>query len=142
MSEVTPLPTLTTSVERNYPTVKPETLLERGEFLSAILGSAWESWDWWKAVDYTAPFDWDNHPKTNDRPFLTILADDPDGDEGETVKVSLTVADLYEAYISVCSANSEDLGYYENYGIHDLDLDAIEGDHIIQFAVFGTLIYG
>ena len=93
-------------------------------------------------MDYTAPFDWDNHPKTNDRPFLTILADDPDGDEGETVKVSLTVADLYEAYISVCSANSEDLGYYENYGIHDLDLDAIEGDHIIQFAVFGTLIYG
>ena len=137
MSELTSLDS-TTLVERNYPTVKPETLIERTEFISAIIDSAWESYDWWVGVDYN------NIPDSDDQPFLKVAGVDPDGDDdSDIVHVTLTVKDIYNAYISACSAQKQDIGF-EDYGDgdYDLDIDADAGDVIIQFAVFGTHIYG
>jgi hypothetical protein len=137
MSELTSLDS-TTLVERNYPTVKPETLIERTEFISAIIDSAWESCDWWVGVDYN------NIPDSDDQPFLKVAGVDPDGDDdSDIVHVTLTVKDIYNGYISACSAQKQDIGF-EDYGDgeYDLDIDADAGDVIIQFAVFGTHIYG
>lgn len=137
MSELTPLDS-TTLVERTYSTVKPETLIERTEFISAILDSAWESYDWWVGVDYN------NIPDSDDQPFVRVAVIDPDGDDdSDLVHRVLTVQDIYNGYISACSAQKQDIGFdYYSDGDYDLDIDADAGDVIIQFAVFGTHIYG
>jgi hypothetical protein len=127
-----------TWVIRDYSTVKPETIIERTEFISAIIDSVWESYDWWVGVDYN------NIPDSDDQPFLKVAVIDPDGDDdSDLVHRVLTVQDIYNGYISACSAQKQDIGF-EDYGDgdYDLDIDADAGDVIIQFAVFGAHIYG
>ncbi len=137
MSELTQTNS-STWIERNYATAKPETLIERTEFISAIIDSVWESYDWWVGVDYN------NIPDSDDQPFLKVAVIDPDGDDdSDLVHRVLTVQDIYNGYILACSAQKQDIGFdYYSDGDCDLDIDAEAGDVIIQFAVFGTLIYG
>jgi hypothetical protein len=136
MSELTQTNS-STWIERNYATAKPETIIERTEFISAIIDSVWESYDWWVGVDYN------NIPDSDDQPFLKVAGIDPDGDDdSDLVHVTLTVKDIYNAYIKASSALNEDIGFSTYDGCPDLDIDAEAGDVIIQFAVFGTLIYG
>ena len=146
MSEVTQTDTYTWVV-RQHDTVKPETLVERTEFISSILGSAWEGYEWWQSYEYAEGYEWDTIPTDDDTPFLTITAQNPDADEDEDedaeVTATLSVRDIIVAYIEASSALRQDIGY-ESYGDGDgyLDIDADAGDVIIQFAVYGTHIFG
>ncbi len=40
--------------------------------ISAVLGSAFESWEWYEEVTFAEGFDWDIHPSDKKTKFLTI----------------------------------------------------------------------
>lgn len=120
-------------VVRDYDTLQPETLFTRNEFISEIIDSAWESYDWWVGVDYN------NLPDKDTQPFLRVAVIDPDGDDGtDIIERLISVKDIYDAYISACSAFREDIGLVDE---ETLDFDAESGDIIMQFAVLGTHVY-
>lgn len=135
-----------TWVVRHHDTIQPETLIERTEFISSILGSAWEGYEWWHSYEYAEGYEWDTIPTDDDTPFLTITAENPDADEDEgddaEVTITLSVRDIIVAYIEASSALREDIGIEAEGYSHYLDIDAEQGDVIIQFAVYGCHIYG
>lgn len=97
------------------------------DFWSEIMGSAWETWDWWVRLDYSQGAAWDKVGE------ITITSWDGET-EGETlVTKTLTIQNLAEAY-GKCLA--------EGFRINIHDLDAGQGDVILQMAMFGEVVYG
>jgi hypothetical protein len=101
--------------------------IEAEDFWSHILGSAWETWDWWTGVDYLDGSDWDKVGEVKITGW--------DGEtEGETlITKTLNIGDLAEAY-GKCLA--------EGYRFNLDDFDACDGDAVIQMAMFGEVVYG
>lgn len=99
------------------------------DFWSEIMGSAWESWDWWVTLDYSEGADWDKVGE------ITVTSWDGEGEceEDGTLTKTLTIQDLAEAY-GKCLA--------EGCRINIHDLDACQGDQILQMAMFGEIVYG
>lgn len=97
------------------------------EFWSNVLGSAWEAWDWWVAVDYSEGSDWDKAGE------VTITAWDGKTEGEARITKTLTLQDLVEGYTK-CLANGSRMNLD--------DLDACDGDAIIQTAMFGEVVYG
>lgn len=97
------------------------------EFWSAALGSGWETWSWWYVVDYQGG-DWDKPCLVN------VMVSDPEGDdESETVCKSFTLDDLVKAYGVLVG---------KGHRLNPEDMDACDGDALIQQAIFGEVVYG
>lgn len=101
--------------------------VEAEEFWSCVLGSAWETWDWWQSIKYSEGADWDKVGE------ITVSIDDPE-DEDKAVSKTLTVQDLATAYATLLA----EVGELVNWQ----DLDAVSGDNILQIAVLGEVVYG
>jgi hypothetical protein len=97
------------------------------EFWSNVLGSAWETWDWWRSYDYSSGADWDK-PGT-----ITVAIDNPEDEAGDPIVKTLNVHDLAKAYGEL-SAGMPHLDWQ--------DLDACYGDAVMQQAVFSEVVYG
>jgi len=104
--------------------------VERDEFLSEILGSAFETWDWWRGWEYDDGYEWDIHPTDNDLPFLTLMVEDDENEE-LTITKKLSVNDIVKGYVK---SGAKD---WQN-------LDAGSSDWIMQCAFFDSTepIYG
>ncbi len=100
--------------------------VEAEEFWSCVLGSAWETWDWWQSIKYSEGSDWDKVGE------ITVSIDDPEN-EDEVITKTLGVQNLANAYATLLSEVSD---------INWQDLDAVSGDNILQIAVLGEVIYG
>lgn len=97
------------------------------DFWSEIMGSAWECYDWWVTLDYSEGASWDKVGE------ITVTAWDGET-EGETlITKTLTIKDLAESY-GKCLA--------EGFRINIHDMDANQGDVILQMAMFGEVVYG
>jgi hypothetical protein len=105
--------------------VKITSWVDETEFWSAIMGSGWESWEWWKDISYRGSADWDKPG------VVTLTAYDPDTGEDEYT-ADLTIAELVKAYEEVNTTTR----------IHWEDLDSVSGDAILQVAVLGDIVYG
>jgi hypothetical protein len=98
------------------------------DFWSNILGSSWESMEWWTSVEYGSDSDWDKVGS------LTITGIDGFETEEEVlITKTLDLDSLVEAY-----ANCVAQGFKFNVE----DFDAYQGDAVIQMAVFGEVVYG
>lgn len=119
-------------------TINPKlTRAEKHELVSAILGSAFESYPWWTAVIFTADHEWDTLPADDDEKFLTIHGDDPEGTEGNGNFVAdLSVNDIVKAYFASNLPYPDECSH-----CGDFDIDADEGDLVIQYAVYGTAVF-
>jgi len=91
-----------------------------------VLGSCWDTWDWWTSVRYVSG-DWDKIGE------LTIGYDDPDNDN-TTIVDTLNLEKLQKGYAIVVEKYPH-LADLENQ-------DASSGDAIIQCALMGDIIYG
>ena len=107
---------------------------DKHEFLSSILGSAYETWYWWKEDTFDEGYSWNKYPDDNNKPFLTVGILDPNGDDEEKVITKrLCVNDITKGY-----ATAHAKGYKTRLD----DLDAVYGDAIMQFVVLGECVYG
>lgn len=97
-------------------------------FWSNVLGSGWETWDWWVSVDYAEGSDWDKVGE------VIITAWDGETEGEATITKTLTLNDLVDAYKKCVEENG--------YSLNPDDLDAEQGDAIIQTAIYGETIYG
>lgn len=114
----------------NSDTITISKQVQADEFFWNLLGSAWESWDWWHVVEYDNGYDWDTYPGDWDKPFLTVGICDPDeDDETATVTKKLSLNDLLKAYRETPNLD------WENH-------EAWSGDCVLQTAVLGTVVYG
>lgn len=103
------------------------------EFWSAVFGSAWETWEWWVGLNYLEGSDWDKVGQ------VEITALDPDGNqETDTIKKVLGLDDIVNAFTKAVTDNKS----FGGFDPHELDLDACDGDVVIQYAMFGDVIYG
>jgi hypothetical protein len=106
-------------------TVIVPTRVDAAEFWSAIMGSAWESWSWWRKVQYLDGADWDKPGQ------VKITMENPSGDLPMTE--TLELQDLVAAYTKALKAG--DLR-------DDWDnLDAGSGDVVMQYALYGEIVY-
>lgn len=99
---------------------------------SAVLGSAFETWSWWRDVSYPTGSDWET-PGT-----VMLTLDDPEHGESDGVLLSrtLTIDDIVRGYQLLLQQFQFDVTPY------DLDFDAVSGDAVLQLAIFGELVYG
>jgi hypothetical protein len=97
------------------------------DFWSEIMGSAWETYDWWVTLDYSEGADWDKVGE------ITVKSWDGETEGEALISKTLTIKDLAEAY-GKCLA--------EGFRINIHDLDANQGDVILQMAMFGEVVYG
>lgn len=100
--------------------------VDTAEFWSSVCGSAWETWDWWQKYEYSPCSNWAVPGE------LTVWVDNPDEEGGKPIKKTLDVNDLAEAYSK----------YSAGCRVNWQDLDACDGDAIMQTAVFGEVVYG
>jgi hypothetical protein len=107
--------------------------IDADEFWSAVFGSAWESWDWWLDYEFLENTDWDKAGS------VRIVGLDPEGNQ-QTDKIEkvLTIEDLVKSYTHLVNTNPN----IPTLSFGELDLDASDGDVIIQHAIFGDVIYG
>jgi hypothetical protein len=107
--------------------------IEATEFWSAIFGSAWESWDWWLDYEFLEGSDWDTVG------LVRVVGLDPEGDQvSDKIEKILTIEDLVKSYTHLVNSNPN----IPTMSYGELDLDASDGDVIIQQAIFGDVIYG
>lgn len=104
--------------------------VDADEFFCSLLGSAWETWDWWHSAEFINGYEWDKYPTNWDEPFLTVgICDPDDDDEFATVTKTLCLNDLLNAY------RQNPVGRWDDH-------DACTGDAVFQTAVLGTVVYG
>lgn len=100
------------------------------EFAEAILGSGWETYDWW--------YDWETIPSERDYSYTTLVIKHEDKNEPDSLVVStFTMRDLLEAYNNTVKA-------YSANGIHLSleDMDCAESDCVLQRLVYGEVVFG
>ena len=114
--------------------------VDRDELLNNVMGSAWETWSWWKEYEYADGYDWDTYPDDPHAPYVTVTVDDPDHDwwsgEEETDSPSrtrtLSVDDLLTAVGTVLTKHPH---------VRWDDMDAISADIVLQYATIGAYTY-
>jgi hypothetical protein len=99
------------------------------EFWTAVFGSSWETWSWWKVENW-----WKGAWDTPGTVLLGI--DDPNSDSDLVYRV-IRPADLVAAYKQA----KADGFFPEGKDDSHFDFDAITGDVILQYAMFGTTVY-
>jgi hypothetical protein len=108
-------------------------VVDAEQFWSAVFGSAWETWDWWVSLNYLEGSDWDKVGQ------VEIAGLDPDGDqETDIIKKVLGLDDIVKAFSKAVTDNKS----FGGFDPHELDLDACDGDVVIQYAMFGDVVYG
>lgn len=100
--------------------------IEATELWSNIMGSAFETWDWWLAVVYAEDTDW-NIPGR-----VTLSIADPEQERGGLIK-TIDLQDMVDAIDKLAMDGTL---------VNVDDLDACEGDLILQVAVLGEVVYG
>ena len=103
------------------------------ELWSSVFGSAFETWDWWRAATFHGAADW------NKIGTVTLMIDDPNFDEdgGQVITKTLDLDDVVAAVNAVTK-----LGLLPYPSLEDLDWDACDADVILQYAVLGDVVYG
>ena len=122
--------------------------------VDSVLDSGWQDWSWWRGMD------WDECTDDLDAVVLTVAGDDPNLTEEDDddpnrayVEKALTGWDILRALAtwwrtreSVLDAGDVErfrrghlLGWSDGDG--DLDLDACDGDAIVQIALYGEIVY-
>ena len=94
--------------------------------ISAVLGSSFDTWEWYEEVTYAEGFDWDIHPSDKKTKFITIVIEDK--------TYELSASNIMTALVAECGK-----------GViwdEDLDLDADAGDRVIQRATLKELVFG
>ena len=105
------------------------------ELWSCVMGSGWETWDWWRVIRYADGTDW----KTPGKVLVAVA--DPD-DEDQRVAKTITVDDLARAVSVAIEKNyNGGLGHMINWLSFE-DYDACASDVIMQIAVLGDVVYG
>jgi hypothetical protein len=126
-----------------------------GALVDSVLDSGWQDWSWWLGVS-----GWDECTGDLDAVMLTVAGDDPEnGEEFDDdpnrshVEKTLTGWDILRALALWWRKREStmDAGDVERFrrghllgwsgGDFDLDLDASDGDAIIQTAVYGYPVY-
>jgi hypothetical protein len=114
--------------------------LDAEEFMSAVLGSGWLGWSWWKAFGYLNGYSDDNLPTDPSEKFILVGVENPDRYDRDTFptpasikSAKLSMNDIAMAYGALVS-----LGWDVNHE----DLDACGADNIMQYAVLGDIVYG
>lgn len=106
------------------------------ELWSEILGSGWETWDWWQGHEYAPGADWDQPGS------LTVTVVSPD-DDADTVTVTVSVEQVAAALDVAIRAGLVDACTGVPISRSDeFDWDACSGDTVMQMAVFGEVVYG
>lgn len=118
------------TTDKTYLPLLPS-LERREDIVTAVLGSAFERWGWWKDVQYANGYSWHQHPVSITQPFVTVTAEDPESD-GDIVR-DLTVEDIVRGFLYANIAVDKDAD--------DIDLDADTGDVVMQEAVYGDYIF-
>jgi hypothetical protein len=110
------------------------------ELMSSVLGSGWDEagYDWWRSAPmYASGCDWDITPYDPDAIYVKLAIADPNTyDTDEDAKVimkALTANDIIkgvEAILKQCPWVRWD------------DMDASDGDMVLQYAILGEVTYG
>lgn len=116
-------PTITVRVSRD---------MDRDDLWSNVFGTAGESWSWWRGVTFHNGASWFSPGEFDG--FATLRVEDPEN-EREVIEKRVTLDDVvYAAEWYVGKG-------YEKVAALD-DLDACASDLILQFMVFGEVVYG
>lgn len=110
--------------------------VDKDELLNNIMGSAWETWSWWRTATYADGYDWDTYPDDHDAHYITVGASDPDADEDDYTLVRLrnvTVNDILRATATILTDYPR---------VRWDDMDACDGDLVMQTVVLGEVVYG
>ena len=103
--------------------------------MSGVFANLWQSSSPWVGQ---IEWDWEAEPVQT---AVEVIYDDPEGEEGEmTGRTVVTVEDLAKAYSKMLSE-----GLYHCGELVSPDLgewDSCVSDYVLQFAIFGELIYG
>jgi hypothetical protein len=117
--------------DKNYGEIVLPITVGVEDFWSNVLGSGWEDSSWWQKWKYSAGADWQTPG------VITIWAEDPE-DEDKTIKAELNVQDLANGYALAVKNGFHHCGYSLDWE----NLDYCGSDGILQFAIYGKLIFG
>lgn len=98
------------------------------ELWSSVMGSAWETWEWWLWVDYVKG-SWQAPGE------CWVVVENP-WEDGE-LSAKVTLPDIERALGEL----TEHQGVMKCLGSGELDFDSVMGDVVIQQAVLGDEIY-
>ena len=115
----------------NRAKIKIVQYVDRNEFISALMGSSWEIWQWWHSIDYVKGSDWDRPTETDTEPYVRVEAEDLQNDM-LTIRRTLSVADLVTAFTTLQNSGDYHFTRWD-------DFDAAGGDAILQQAVYGEV---
>jgi hypothetical protein len=113
----------------------------RQDILEGILGSCFWTWSWWRETDYSEGFDWDTYPEDSTEKFLTLTIADPEADEWDddyeerSVTKSLSVDDILRAFFECAGSGPSGARLLAQE-------DAQSGDAVLQWVMFGEIVYG
>lgn len=108
---------------------------QTNDLWSAVMGSGWEMWSWWKSINYLEG-DWDEPG------VLRVEVEDPE-DEDKTISKDINAQKIIEAMSLVAGMPDRFCDACTGRPIDwdDLDFDACVGDLFMQYAVFGETVY-
>ena len=109
--------------------------VEDNRLMSGVFDNLWQSSSPWVGqIDW----DWQAVPAQT---AVEVIYDDPSGDEGEMGgRTFVTVEDLAKAYSQILSEGKYHCGQPVSSDVSDWD--ACVSDYVLQYALFGKLIYG
>ena len=100
--------------------------IDSTELWSNIMGSGFETWDWWLAVSYAEDTDWNVPGK------VTLSIADPAKERGGLIG-TLDLQDMVDAIDKLAM---------DGTALNVDDLDAHTGDLILQVAMLGEVVCG
>lgn len=109
------------------------------ELMSTVMGSAWDEagYDWWRSAIYEDGYDWNVIPSDPDARYIVVGIADPDtyetDEDAKVILRALSVNDIVkgvEAVLKQCPWVRWD------------DMDANDGDLVLQYAMLGKVTYG
>jgi hypothetical protein len=111
--------------------------VSKDELLRNVMGSEWDTNGWWRYAVYHNDYDWNTYPSNHDDVYITVGIADPstyESDEAQKVILrALSLNDIITATAKVLSVSP----YMNHY-----DMDADDGDAIMQVAMLGHITYG
>lgn len=108
------------------------------ELISSVMGSGWDEagFDWWRGCNYAKGYDWNTIPSDPDAVYVVLGIGDPEEADESDRKVTLralSVNDIVQgvnAIVAQCPWVRWD------------DMDANDGDAVLQHATLGEVTYG
>ena len=108
---------------------KPEPTVERLQAAWEAVAGSLPTWEWWRQLWFQGSANWDTMGE------LKVMGENPD-DEAKTITKFLTARDFLAAY--------DAMPHKLHCGTCDLidDPDECSGDLILQWAMYGQIVYG